>query len=507
MTPSDELFKLIKCLTKSEKRFFKLFSSLQSGDKNYLKIFDYLVGQDKYDEYELKTKFSNEKLVHNLPSEKNNLYKLILKSLRAYHDGKSINSILKKNINNIEILYNKGLYREFAKKISYAKKIAEKNEKYSYQLEIVNWEKKLAYISQKKILLNIEKLIDYEKYLMNQLTDLFDIDRIYSKTNILYCQKGLMQDQSSLIILNDIATPVINNPEKFKLSNSIRVQSIFFYVSGLVELINQDFKKSSLLFNKTIDVLNNNVSIKLDSIDLYIKTFFQLFWSYIYNREFERAKRIIINIKSLKNKKELKFLNLSPSIFYYSYSQEIFLFNLYGRFEESVNLIIENEKKESLNYSSVDNEVKLLINYNKSYSYFGIGDFKKSLVYLNNILNNKQKVRQDIHVLTRLLNIIIHYELENFDFLQYLIKYYINYFNKIEEPYEIVNISMKYFRKLSRIYNHFDKIEELENFRTEIIKLPENNIFLLNFLNIEAWINSKITNLNFKKIIKESMAK
>ena len=507
MTPSDELFKLIKCLTKSEKRFFKLFSSLQSGDKNYLKIFDYLASEEQYDEYEFKKKKSSEKFVKHLPSEKNNLYKLILKSLRAYHDGKSINNILKKEINNIEILYNKGLYREFEKKIRRANKIAKKNEKYSYQLELVNWEKKLVYFLQKKISLNIETLIEYEKYLINQLTDLVEINRIYSKINIFYYQKGLMQNQPSLMILNDIANPIINNAEKFKLSNSIRVQSTFFYVNGLVALINQDYKNSSLFFNKTIDILNKNISIKIDSIDLYLKTLFQLSISYIYNLEIENSKRIILNIKCLQHKKEFKSLNLSARIFFHPYSQEIFLLNMYGRFEESVTLIIENEKKESLYYSSLDNEFKLLINYNKSYSYFGIGNFKKALVYLNNILNSKQKNRQDIHVFARLLNIIIHYELENFDFSQHLIKSYRHYFSKIEEPYEIVDISMKYFRKLSRIYNHFDKIEELENFLAEVVKLPKNNIFLLNYFNVEAWINSKIRNVNFKKATKNSMVK
>ena len=150
MTPSDELFKLIKCLTKSEKRFFKLFSSLQSGDKNYLKIYDYLVSIEEYDEYEFKKKISDKKLANNLPSEKNNLYKLILKSLRAYHDGKSINNILKNEINNIEILYNKALYKELKKKIRRAKIIAEKYEKFSYLLELVNWEKKLVEISIEK---------------------------------------------------------------------------------------------------------------------------------------------------------------------------------------------------------------------------------------------------------------------------------------------------------------------------------------------------------------------
>ena len=55
MKPSTELFKLVKSLTKSEKRFFKLSSSLQSGEKNYLKIFDYIERQSSYDENALKS--------------------------------------------------------------------------------------------------------------------------------------------------------------------------------------------------------------------------------------------------------------------------------------------------------------------------------------------------------------------------------------------------------------------------------------------------------------------
>ncbi len=83
MKPSNELFKLIKSLTKSEKRFFKLSSALQAGDLNYLKIFDYIEGQDQYDENSLKAAFADEVFIKHLPSEKNHLYRLILKSLRV----------------------------------------------------------------------------------------------------------------------------------------------------------------------------------------------------------------------------------------------------------------------------------------------------------------------------------------------------------------------------------------------------------------------------------------
>ena len=79
MKPSHELFHLIKSLTKSEKRFFKLSSALQSGEKNYLKIFDVIDRQTEYDEQKVKDYFNSETFIKHFPSEKNHLYKLILK--------------------------------------------------------------------------------------------------------------------------------------------------------------------------------------------------------------------------------------------------------------------------------------------------------------------------------------------------------------------------------------------------------------------------------------------
>lgn len=84
MKPSKELFYLIKSLTKSEKRYFKLMSSLQTGDKNYMKLFECIDELEDYDEEAVKEKLKNEKFIKHLPSEKNHLYKLILKSLRSF---------------------------------------------------------------------------------------------------------------------------------------------------------------------------------------------------------------------------------------------------------------------------------------------------------------------------------------------------------------------------------------------------------------------------------------
>ena len=141
MKPSNELFKLIKSLSKSEKRFFKMSSSLQSGDKNYLKIFDFIEKHNDYDEEMMKDHFKKEKFVKHLPSEKNHLYKLILKSLRSFYGEQSVASNLKQEIKNVEILYNKALFKECNKFVYRAKEIAKEFERFYYWFELISWEK------------------------------------------------------------------------------------------------------------------------------------------------------------------------------------------------------------------------------------------------------------------------------------------------------------------------------------------------------------------------------
>ena len=143
MKPSTELHDLIKSLTKSEKRFFKLHSALQSGDKNYLRLFEAIDKQKVYDEEGLKQFFAKETFIKHLPSEKNHLYKLILKALRAFHAESSVSGILKQEIKNIEILYSKALYTECNKLLHRAKRIARENERFYYWFELLNWEKML----------------------------------------------------------------------------------------------------------------------------------------------------------------------------------------------------------------------------------------------------------------------------------------------------------------------------------------------------------------------------
>ena len=89
-TPSDSLFRLIRSMSKSEKRHFKLYSSRHSVEENnYQKLFDAIDRQKNYDEEFILKKFSKETFTNRFPITKKRLYETVLRSLDAFHSQSS----------------------------------------------------------------------------------------------------------------------------------------------------------------------------------------------------------------------------------------------------------------------------------------------------------------------------------------------------------------------------------------------------------------------------------
>jgi hypothetical protein len=110
MKPSQELFELIKSLTKSEKRYFKLFSSIQKGDKFYLKLFDAIEKGKSYNKkkifFDLNLKMSS----GTFATAKHRLNNLLLQSMENYHSNAFTE--VHRNMSRADFLYNKGLFKQ-----------------------------------------------------------------------------------------------------------------------------------------------------------------------------------------------------------------------------------------------------------------------------------------------------------------------------------------------------------------------------------------------------------
>src|ERR1041385_4295232 len=110
MKPKDDLFRLVKSLTKNEKGYFKKYSANAADGKssNSIKLFDAIDKQEEYDEAKIKLKFRKENFVKQLHVAKNYLFGQILESLESYHS--SVDSELQSILHRVEIMHAKGLY-------------------------------------------------------------------------------------------------------------------------------------------------------------------------------------------------------------------------------------------------------------------------------------------------------------------------------------------------------------------------------------------------------------
>ena len=505
MKPSIELFKLIKSLTKSEKRFFKLSSSLQSGEKNYLKIFDAIEKQDEYDEEAIKLEFEGETFVKHLPSEKNHLYKLILKSLRSFYSEQSVSSTLKQEIKNVEILYSKALYKECEKFVVRAKDTARKYEKFYYWFELISWEKLLmeSAFEQGVFTDELDNLIEEEEMVIAKLRNLAEYTVIYSKINLIFRSGGFTRNESEREKVREIADYHLIKGKNTAIST--KAASICYYIKGLCAATNRNYEDSFQFFNRTKEILDNNPAIKLDSTSRYVMTLFHLLRCYIDDQKFDKARDLISEIRELATKKGFNSIDLTVKIFGNSYVQELSLHHAEGEFKKSLELIPVIEESQLAFEGKLSKEIDILLAYNIAYSYFGVGEYKKALQYLNEVLNdNEQNLRQDVYSFSRLFNLVIHFELENYDFLEYIIKSTNRYLNKQERDYQVEFVFIKYLRKLAKIQSGVQQMEIYEGLYEELKPLLEdhNERVVLEYFNVEAWVQSKLNKTTFENAVR-----
>jgi len=505
MKPSTELFSLIKSLTKSEKRFFKLNSSLQTGEKNYLKIFDFIEKQKRYNEEELKDHFKNETFVKHLPSEKNHLYKLLLKSLRAYYSDRTISSQLKQEIKNVEILYKKALYKECNKFVRRAKAVAREYEKFYYWFELINWEKKLleeAYESG-EFNQDLDELIKEETEVIEKLRNLAEYHILYSKINYIFRSGGFTRNEKEREVVAEIADYHLIKGKNTALST--RATTICYYIKGLCAASIRDYEDALVNFKKAKSVMDAKPKIKGDLQTRYIYTLSFLMHCYIDSYKFDKAEEVVQQLKELDKDKAHNSLDSKVRLFTSRYIGQMQLYNRQGLFEKTLELVPEVEEGLGRFEDKINKEKTLLFTYNTAYAYFGIGEYRQALKHINEVLNDNEKMlRQDVYSFSRIFNLIIHFELNNHDFLEYDMKSTQRYLNKHEKDYEVEKLFMKEMRALARLGEQSDRKKRFEGFKKsldDLLKIDRENV-ILEYFDLRAWVNSKLENTSFKTAIK-----
>src|SRR5690606_31812970 len=138
---SEQLFTIIKSLSKAEKRNFRLYVQRLPSNENvqYVRLFDILDKADDYDEKAVLAKMGNLGKAQFV-NIKRHLYTQILKSLRLiFEDIRSIK--VREQIDFAHILYSKGLYLQAYKLLERVKESLPGSGHELLRLEVIEFEK------------------------------------------------------------------------------------------------------------------------------------------------------------------------------------------------------------------------------------------------------------------------------------------------------------------------------------------------------------------------------
>ena len=513
MKPSHELFRLVKSLTKSEKRFFKLMSSLQSGEKNYIKLFDSIEKQNEYDEDAIKQQFAGQTFIRHLPSEKNHLYKLILKSLRLFYSENSVSAILAENIQSIDILYNKALYSECGKLVRKAKKIAKSHERFYYLFELIKWEKLLLEeeFQSGQFDRDLNKVIEEEHSVIKKLRNLAEYEIVYSKINYVFRQGGYTRNVQERELVHEIQNHELIKGKNTALSK--RAAAACYYVKGLCAITNNDVEDSFLNFSKVVQIFEENPNLIQDIPKQYIRSLGNLFYYYIKAGDYKRLFELIDKMRSFKDQPGFNRIDIKIRIFLSTNYFEMLAYDRQGEFEKAIDMIesISNKMKEF--GEKITKEDEVVFGHLFANILFAAGKYRESLRQINTVLNdNESNLRQDIFSFAKLFNLVIHYELENFDLLDYLIKsterYYLKKKKTIDVGYAFELTFIKGFKQLiktsKRVEKSHDILEEMEQELNKLMR-DQNERVALEYFDYIAWIQAKLINTSYGELKKQKL--
>ena len=182
--------------------------------------------------------------------------------------------------------------------------------------------------------------------------------------------------------------------------------------------------------------------------------------------------------------------------------------NCTGNFERGLELVEEAISTLDQGEGKLHKEQELILFYYIASIYFGAGKHNKALFWINKVLNdNENTLRQDIYSYARLFNLVIHFELGNYDLLEYITKSTLRYLAKRQRDYAFEKMVIEVMRKLIRANRDADRHAVFANFRVrldEVIQGPEDKV-VLKYFNFVKWSESKLEDTTYAQQLQSAV--
>lgn len=502
-TPSTKLFRLVHSLSGSEKRYFKVFAkktTSQTSNK-YLVLFDAIDKQSSYDEGALKYLIYGKKdlKTRKFSELKKYLYELILKSLQAFDEKTSIDYQIKSMLNNVRVLAKRSLYPDCKEILQKAKKLAYQHEHFLSLLEILKWEKRLAYAESNIAFLNnnLEAIITEEDKILSQINDESKYWSVFFRFLISLKKDAIARTDDKVKELNQY----LNNPilKESYLPSTHRSAIIFHRIWGIYHSSTRSYEAYHRTNTELIRLMESKPHFLKEDPSEYISVINNQIFCCGMLHKYSEVHQLLDKIQTVKP----VTLDDEYKIFVLYYLNKMVLYTESGEFDKGVALIAEREAQVPKFKKKLFN-----VNYYFLYSYlnFGVENYDASLDWLNKLLDMPPKlVRQDLQSVARIMLLVIHYEMGNLMLLEYLLRSTYRYLKQRNRLYKFEQLILRFIRRSRRAFSRVELTEEFITLKKDLEDIGKNHpseSAILRYFNFIAWLEAKIEKRTFAAVVK-----
>ena len=439
----DIVFELIKSMNQAEKRYFRRYSTLHSENKNnkYIELFELIDKSKTYD----KNKIQKILCLKHFAQNKKHLMSKLLDSLREYNKGKTIES--KSAITAIDIveLQKRGLQKQAKKSLKVAKNLSFKSERHLEHLKLMQMETTLLreetnirelenHLKKLKAQLNtsidiLQNELEYEQEYLNMVKWNKEIEFVRTKKELEKLQK---------IILN----PIFKNDKK-ALSSKAKIY--YYYIKGICHFFTGNFQKSADNFKCQLSIFEHNPQNKETNPIQYIRCIGNLC---LLQTKLEDQDNFITNFKRLE---QTPYYSEKIDDYKLYLTSMLRLMNLVQNkhYKQAATLIEERKRTviTSINPSDEWYMEWLYFTFDSVTTYMNLGDYNEALRHLNLYLNKAdENLKLDSFCIARVLNLLIHFELDNYDLLEYILVSTKRYLEGRERLLKFENIVLEFIK-------------------------------------------------------------
>ncbi len=513
-----DVFRLIKSLSGNEKRFFRLQSAMIEGEKTYLRLFDLIDRSNKYDEEKTREELDPGMTKARFSKEKNHLATLILRHMNRYQHKHSAHLQISELIGGVKFLFDKGLYQDSRKTLNKAIKLIDKYDLEAYKFIAFSWEKRLfeigAYTQNQSTASSIAKA---QRDAFMEHLNTTEYSNLYDQITTFRITYGRIRDQKA----RDAIAKVMEHPLMMETIDDTSFNAEYYRLHthfNYHELLGE-WGDAIVYAEQLVQLLEGHPNQLRIRYEPYISNLFNLLRCQMRSTQFANFQgdwtihdTFYNNLQKLVNLPTTEIFNTIKSetlVTWHETHVKHIKLNYCGMmllFEEIVAMDEEIEKF-IRKYAHADSLDRLSFAINVSTAAFFCQEYRLARKWLNRLLNSQEmNVRSDLYNFCRVYNLLVNFELQDFDQLEYISVSTKRHLRSRNAFFKVETLLSTFFLKEAIAFNsRADIVKGFQQLKSNLKPLMEdsNEKRVFEIFNFIDWIDGHIQNKPALQIARE----